>query len=161
MLEELARRGCRVFEEPGRHVVRAERARGGDGLPWVNVQRFADLCIAHGLAQLAEAVAGEGPAFFDRSLVDAVSALEHLNLPVPDQARRALERRPYDTRVFMAPPWPEIFEADLDRRHDFAEARAEFDRLMIDYSRFGFETILIPKLAVAERVDFVLRHARA
>jgi predicted ATPase len=126
LLAELRARGCPTFEEPGRRVVREQLAQGGDGLPWLNVRKFAELCIAHSLAQLAEASALEGHAFFDRSIVDAVSALEHLALPVPQEARRALASRPYSARVFMTPPWPELFSTDAERRHTLADAEAEF-----------------------------------
>jgi predicted ATPase len=156
LLAELGARGYPTFEEPGRRVVREQLARGGDGLPWLNVRKFAQLCIARGLAQLAEASRLDGPAFFDRSIVDAVSALEHLRLPVPEEARDALELRPYGVRVFLTPPWPELFATDGERRHTFADATAEFERLMTDYPRFGYELVLIPKLELKARANFVL-----
>jgi predicted ATPase len=156
LLAELGTRGYHTFEEPGRRVVKEQLARGGDGLPWLDVQRFAQLCIARGLAQLAEASTLEGHAFFDRSIIDAVSALEHLRLPVPREARDALASRPYSARVFMAPPWPELFATDAERRHTFADAEAEFERLLRDYPRFGYELVQIPKRALASRANFVL-----
>lgn len=100
---------------------------------------------------------GTALAFFDRSIIDAVSALEHMNLTVPDSAKRALENRPYARRVFMTQPWPELFTADAERRHSFNDARAEFERLLVSYKNLGHETVLVPKLSVEQRADFILR----
>src|SRR4029077_11425608 len=53
--------------------------------------------------------------FFDRGLIDAAAALEHMTgkpvLTALGQANR------YHRRVFLAPPWPEIYETDPERRH--------------------------------------------
>jgi predicted ATPase len=56
----------------------------------------------------------------------------------------------------MAPPWPELFATDAERRHTFADAEAEFERLLRDYPRFGYELVQIPKRALASRANFVL-----
>ena len=43
LIAALAQRGQVVATEPGRQIVKDEIQRGGDGLPWVNPQRFIDL----------------------------------------------------------------------------------------------------------------------
>jgi predicted ATPase len=155
LLAELARRGHRTLTEPGRDIVKSELASGGDALPWTNPQRFAERCIALAIEHL-KASENDPVAFFDRSLIDAVSALEHMKLPVPEAAQRALEQRPYARRVFMTPPWPELFSTDAERRHSFEDATAEFKRLLVSYSRLGHETLLLPQRPVGERADFIL-----
>ncbi len=146
-----------MFAEPGRDIVKEELANGGDALPWTNALRFAERCIARNLKNLEEAQHLAAPAFFDRSLIDAVSALEHLEHPIPAAAREALEARPYDRRVLMAPPWPELFENDAERRHAFNDACAEYDRLLQTYQAHGHEIVTLPKLSVTARADFTLR----
>jgi predicted ATPase len=54
------------------------------------------------------------------------------------------------------PPWEEIFASDPERQHDFLSAKKEFDELLIKYKNFGYETVLIPKISVKERADFIL-----
>jgi predicted ATPase len=155
LLAELARRGHRTFAEPGRDIVKAELASGGDALPWTNPQRFAERCIALAIEHLKSSE-NDARAFFDRSLIDAVSALEHMRVPVPDTARRAVKARPYARRVFMAPPWRELFATDAERRHSYQDAEAEFERLLASYAKLGHETMLIPKRPVVERADFIM-----
>lgn len=43
----------------------------------------------------------------------------------------------YHQRVFMAPPWPEIYVMDAERQHGFEEAKAEYERLMIAFPALG------------------------
>ena len=156
LLSELARRGYAVFDEPGRQVVKAELATDGDGLPWKNIGRFIELCLTIGVVQWEEARDRGGVSFFDRSIVDATSNLTCLKLPVPAAFRDASTRYPYDTRMFMAPPWPEIFANDDERRHTFADAVAEFEMLVEAYGRLGYEIVMLPKVSVDARAAFLL-----
>jgi predicted ATPase len=106
------------------------------------------------LADRAAAQGHSGWVFFDRGLIDAASALEdRTGQPVLD-ALGALHR--YHRRVFMAPPWPEIYETDADRRHGIEAALAEYHRLEQALPRLGYQVILLPKAPVSARADFVL-----
>jgi len=154
LLEELARRGHAVVEEPGRRIVREETARGGTALPWVDAAAFARRAIAMALADRAVAARHEGWVFFDRGLIDAAVALEHLSGEPALQAYGRAHR--YHARVFLTPPWPEIYAADAERRHDLAAAAAEYARLLEAYPRLGYETVVLPKVSVAARADFIL-----
>ena len=55
------------------------------------------------------------------------AALEHLT---GEPALADLgQRHRYHRRVFLAPPWWEIYVSDPERRHGFEDAVAEYDRL--------------------------------
>ena len=60
-------------------------------------------------------------------------------------------------RVFLAPPWPEIYLTDPERRHGFESAVAEYSRLLEIYAVLGYEVMILPKIEVPQRADFVLR----
>lgn len=156
LLEELRRRGHAVVEEPGRRIVQEELASGGRALPWLDLMAFARRAIAMALADRETMRDHSGPVFFDRGLVDAASALElsggELALTGP-----AAEHR-YNRRVFLTPPWPEIYSGDAERRHDMEVALEEYDRLEKLYPALGYKTVILPKVSVAERADFVLDH---
>jgi predicted ATPase len=62
----------------------------------------------------------------------------------------------YNRHVFLAPPWPEIYEQDEERRHSFAEAEAEYEQLRALYPWLNYETYILPKTSVEARADFVL-----
>ena len=157
LLAELARRGFQTFAEPGRQVVKEQQHIGGDALPWTNAAKFVDLVVSRAMHQMVTAAGTDKLAFFDRGIVDAVTALESLNLPVPTHFRAALTRYRYNERVFLSPPWPEIFSNDNERRHAFAEAASEHAALERAYARLGYEIITPPKHDVSSRADFLLR----
>ena len=60
------------------------------------------------------------------------------------------------TQFFLAPPWPELFETDEDRRHDVSAAVDEFERLQAALEDMGYDIQLLPKVSVEARADFVL-----
>ena len=58
--------------------------------------------------------------------------------------------------MFLAPPRPEIYQTDSERRHDLDLAIAEYTRLLDAYPSVGYEAFILPKVSVEERADFVL-----
>ncbi|MBZ8131927.1 AAA family ATPase [Afifella sp. IM 167] len=153
LLAELARRGHAVVEEPGRRVVQAELARGGSALPWQDPEGFARCALELARADHEAAPRGEGWVFFDRGIVDAAAALAAAT--GRQGAEPAVQSHRYHRRIFLAPPWPEIFVGDAERRHGLKEAVEEYGRLHAAYPRFGYEVVLLPKSSPAERADFV------
>ncbi|MHA3884550.1 AAA family ATPase [Stutzerimonas degradans] len=57
---------------------------------------------------------------------------------------------------FLAPPWPEIYRSDEQRRHGLEEAVAEYTHLETTYKDLGYDVMLLPKASVVDRADFVL-----
>lgn len=155
LLDALHLRGFATVPEPGRRIVEEERARNGTALPWVDLKAFAERAVEMSRSDLAQAAGQACPVFFDRGLIDAAVALQHAG-GAPYRTVLGGER-PYATRVLLAPPWPEIFVTDPERRHGFDAAEAEFARLSPALEDLGYKTIELPKVPVEERVDFVLR----
>ena len=150
--------GHRVSDEPGLKVVREELDSGGSALPWVNPVEFAEKCLELSVQQYADATRSSEVVFFDRSLVDAVSALVY---EVPDRAEpymRMLAEYRYADTVFMAPPWPEHFVNDSERRHTFEDSIAEYDRLVVTYLMAGYSIQTLPRQSVPERIAFIHKH---
>jgi predicted ATPase len=155
LLAELAARGHAVVEEPGRRIVREELASGGQALPWVDSEAFLRRAIEMALADREAARACEGWVFFDRGLIDAASGLESVTREPVLRALGAQHR--YHRRVFVAPPWPEIYETDPERRHGFEAGLVEYRRMEAELPELAYEVIVLPKTTVAARADFVLR----
>jgi hypothetical protein len=87
-------------------------------------------------------------------LIDAAAALEHLTGEPVVKSLGLVHR--YNKSVFLAPPWPEIYVKDKERRHGLAEAVAEYDRLTKVYPLLGYDIHMLPKVSVAERADWTL-----
>ncbi len=158
LLKELERRGCIVVSEPGRRIIEEELNGDGRALPWVNLSAFANRAVQMALADRNRLAHEDDWIFFDRGLVDAAVALQHAT---GQSARDLLKRHDrYHQRVFLTPPWPEIYVHDDERQHDFAEAVAEYDRLRCAYADLAYDTVILPKVSVSERAEFLLHHLR-
>ena len=156
LLKELQGRGLATVEEPGRRIVRHQQATGGRALPWIDLAAFAKEAIWLGQEDRIRMAAHDGWVFFDRSVIDAASALASATgNTAAIEALRAATR--YHRRVFAVAPWPEIFAQDDERQHDFAAAVEEYDRLAALYTELGYEWMIIPRASVEERADFVLQ----
>ena len=155
LLAELARRGHMVVQEPGLRIVQEETLSAGSALPWVDLAAFLNRAIAMAQKDYAQAKRrGAAWVFFDRGLIDAAAAIEELT---GTSVLAAMTKRyRYHRRVFLAPPWPEIYVQNAERRHDMVASVAEFNRLERAYPMLGYEITLLPKIPVEERADFVL-----
>ena len=156
LLAELERRGFAVVPEPGRRIVEEEQRGDGRALPWINLSAFAKRAIDLASQDRKRLMDEVGWVFFDRGLVDAAVALEHATGTSARDLLASYDR--YHQSVFLTPPWPEIYVTDKQRQHNLAEAVAEYDRLLIAYRELGYDTIILPKVGVGDRADFVLRN---
>lgn len=154
MLRGLAKAGFATVEEPGRRIVAAELVGDGTALPWVDPVAFARRAVELALTDWHAAQNLPGRVFYDRGLGDALAALEHasgqMSLDVMDLATR------YDRRVFVVPPWPEIYRTERERQHPFTEAVAEYHRLCRFYQTHAFDLVVVPKTSVERRVALVV-----
>ncbi len=139
--------------------MREELACKGSALPWVNGVAFVRRAVELALADRVAANRLSGWVFFDRGMVDAAAALQHLT---GEPALATLgEAYRYHRRVFITPPWPEIYVEDPERRHGFDDAVAEYERLVEVYPSLGYDVVMLPKSETVVRADFVMRTLRS
>jgi predicted ATPase len=149
LLEELARRGHAVVREPGRRIIADVRAGTGGALPWEDPAAFSRHAIA---MSVADHEAARGLTFFDRGVVDAAVALQ---ATAGESATALVAGYRYDY-LFLAPPWPDIYENDADRRHSLDKALSDYDRVASAYRAAGYDAVMLPQDTVVARADFVL-----
>jgi predicted ATPase len=154
LLEELRRRGYPTVEEPGRRIVADELARGGNALPWTDLAAFARRAMTLALEDRRSAAGRQGLVFFDRSLIDAAVALAHVTGDDVLTPLQTIHR--YHRKVFLTPPWPEIYVGDAERRHGFEDAVEEYRRLEAAYPALGYAMTVLPKAPVEARAEFLL-----
>ena len=155
LIDALAEAGEQVVREPGRDIVKRELEAGRDGVPWLNVQRFVDLCAEQTLRDFDAHASSRRRTFFDRSFVDVATGIRRGGLAEPEGLSHAVATRRYAPFVFISAPWQELFHPDAERRHGFDEAVAEYEALVPAYEALGYEIVFIPRAILAERVAFV------
>jgi predicted ATPase len=156
LVEALEGAGHARSIEAGRGVIQDQQAIGGRALPWSDPLAFAELMLCWEMRCYAMARHQAGPVFFDRGVPDVVGYLRLLDLPVPAHMQRAASLFRYNRRVFIAPPWPEIYRQDGERRQDLDEARRTYDAMVATYTDCGYDLVELPRAPVEVRVRFVL-----
>lgn len=154
LLDALGSRGYATIAEPGRRIVAAQLAGTGEELPWVDMKAFANRALTMARSDLVTAESLNGFVFFDRGMVDAAVALQFAG--AAPYGKTLGNNLHYSRTVFLAPPWPEIFTRDEERRHGFKAACEEFYRLEAALVDLGYDICILPKTSVEDRADFVL-----
>jgi predicted ATPase len=155
LIEALEQAGFARSREAGRAIIQDQQAIDGPGLPWRNRALFAELMLAWEMWSFRMARALPGPVFCDRGVPDVLGYLRLMKLPVPAHMERAAADIRYNRRVFIAPPWREIFQTDEERRQDFDEAIRTYEAMAATYEGLGYALIELPRGGVQERVAFV------
>ncbi|MCH5715619.1 AAA family ATPase [Niabella hibiscisoli] len=160
LLTELGNRGFTIIAEDARRIIQEQVAANGEGLPWSNKERYAQLMLeastksykaAQKIKQQAKAV------FFDRGLIDAVCYMIMESMPVSEEINNRVAACPYSSPVFILPPWREIYQTDKERKQKWAEAVRTYEDMKQTYISYGYEVTDVPKDTVASRADFVLK----
>jgi predicted ATPase len=156
LVEALKARGYATTEEAGRGVIREQTQDGGDGLPWIDRERFAELMFEWELRSYRDAERRDGPVVFDRGLPDTIGYRRLEGLEVPAWMEEEAWRLRYNAQVFIAPPWKEIYGRDEERRQSWELAVRTYEVMAETYTEFGYELMELPRVAVERREDFII-----
>lgn len=159
LISAMGKAGFHSTAEAGRAIIRNHAAIGGPALPWNDPALFAELMLSWEMRSHALASAQAGPVFFDRGIPDIAGYLHVSGLPIPDHVEAAARAMRYNRKVFILPPWKEIFGKDSERKQDFPEAVRTHEAMVKVYTAFGYELVTVPCLPAAERRRFVLAAA--
>ena len=156
LIDALQSAGYARSVEAGRGIIQDQVAIGGSALPWNDPALFSEMMLCWEMRSYRLAELEAGPIFFDRGVPDVLGYLRLMNLPAPDYVQKAANLFRYNQRVFIAPPWQEIFRQDHERKQDFQEAVRTYDALVATYTELGYTLVEIPCIPVADRVRFLL-----
>ncbi|WP_378174731.1 AAA family ATPase [Aquimarina sp. SS2-1] len=95
--------------------------------------------------------------FYDRGIPDVLAYMNLFNQTYDDTFIKACKNYPYD-KIFLLPPWKEIYVSDEQRYESFEEAQQIHHHLLDIYSGFGYNCIEVPFGNVKERSTFILQH---
>jgi len=156
LLAELRRRGFRCVDEVARDIIRQQVENRGNALPWGDTTRYAALMHERSVATYRDA-GDEGPVFFDRGIPDTLSYLRLIGGDIPAIMDEDAREMRYNHRVFILPPWKEIYGTDAERKQDWHEAVKTYGQLQETYGEYAYQLVEVPKAGVGERADFLLQ----
>lgn len=153
MIKRLSRNGIEVIPEVSRAIIISEQQKESDGTPWENVGRFNQLVFEETVKQLAlfpQAI------FSDRGLIDNIAYLKCAGLKIPPELNLFPFTEEYQSTVFFAPPWKNIYVKDEQRPQSFKE-HVPLNKVLIEaYANRGFKLIFLPFDTVEKRIEFIL-----
>jgi predicted ATPase len=155
LIDALERAGFGRTMEAGRGIIQDQVAISGRALPWIDPALFAEMMLVWEMRSYRTAKQQAGIIFFDRGVPDVAGYLRLMKLPVPEYVVKAVEMFRYNSRVFIAPPWEEIFRQDHERKQDFDEAVRTYEALASTYAELGYQLVELPRAGVEPRVQFV------
>ena len=161
LIEALAAAGIATSAEVGRAIIKDELASGGTALPWIDHLAFAERMVVREVAAHQAALAGGKTVVLDRGVPDVVGFLNASKLAVPAHIDAAARACRYNSRVFIAPWWADIFTTDTERKQTGQEARDTFAVMVETYRAYGYTLVELPRATVADRAAFVLHHLGA
>ncbi|MGO4741378.1 AAA family ATPase [Bosea sp. 2KB_26] len=157
LLDRLEKNGVPRSAEAGRGIIQDQLAIGGSALPWMDRELFAELMLSWEMRSHRQATQQHaiGRMLFDRGLPDIIGYLQVEGLSVPDHVRQASERLRYNTCVFIAPPWPEIYRQDAERKQDLDTAHRTYEAMIAVYTALGYDLVELPRTSIEDRAEFV------
>ncbi len=155
LLGAAARAGYRTAPESGRAIIRFQEAIGGRGLHYVDSALYAELMLDRDMQNHQSFAASGEPALFDRGVADLVGYCRLVGIEDTEHFHRAAGMFRYNRKVFLAPPWCDIYVQDAERRQDWSEAVRTYECIADAYDELGYELVELPLAPVAERLAFL------
>ncbi len=157
LIDELRRRGHAVTAEAGRAIIKDQVIIDGPALPWADPALFAEAMLSWEIRTYRNAEHDAAPVvFFDRGVPDLAGYQRLLGRPVPAHIDAAIRTFRYRPRVFIAPPWPEIYATDVERTQSYDEAVRTFEAIEAAYLNYGYDLVRLPFTPVEDRAGFIL-----
>ena len=161
LIHELKKRGYRCVEEVARSIIQEQTKINGDCVPWKNLSRFKELMLARYIESYSHALLqAQEVTFFDRDILDLIAYDRLTEAESSKELREAVSALLYNNKVFIVPPWKEIYHTDSERKQAYEEVIQVYDNLIRVYTEYGRELVKIPKMSVEKRADFVISHVK-
>ena len=95
--------------------------------------------------------------FYDRALPDVLAYMDYFGQEYGEDFIFTCKSHRYD-KIFVLPPWEDIYVSDNERLENFEEATQIHTLLDKAYRKLGYNVIEVPIGPVMERVQFILKN---
>lgn len=156
IIDRLTANGYCCYPEISRQVTLDAKKQGIEQLFLENPLLFSELLLEGRKKQFQNAL--EEPheiVFIDRGIPDVLAYMNYIGDSYPDFFDLACQEYKY-TKIFLLPPWKEIYTTDNERYENFEQAENINNHLVATYKKYGYELIEIPKDSVNNRILFIL-----
>ena len=156
IIEGLLAKGFCCYPEISREVTLEAKKQGIEQLFLENPLLFSELLLEGRKKQFHNAQnEPHDIIFLDRGIPDVLAYMHYIGDSYPAFFDLACREHIY-TKIFLLPPWEEIYESDNERYENFEQATLIYNHLTETYQKYGYHLIEVPKGTVEERISFIL-----
>ena len=156
IINQLTSLGHCCYPEISRQVTAEAKKLGIDQLFLEDPLLFSQKLLEGRIKQFNDAQEEAHPVvFIDRGVPDVVAYMNFIGDDHPPHFEEACVTCTY-SKIFMLPPWEEIYESDGERYENYEQAQQIYLHLKETYQNYGYELIEVPKDTVDNRILFIL-----
>ena len=160
LMNHLESEGHICYPEISREVILKAREEGVDYLFLENPILFSERLLEGRIKQYEKATTEGKNVFIDRGIPDVVAYMDYIGDTYPEKFIAACETYKYD-KVFLLPPWEEIYTSDAERYESYEEA-SKIQHFLVDtYTKYGYDLHEVHKTSVEERFQFIINHLKS
>ncbi len=158
LIDALVEKGFVCYPEVSSEVIKKAQENGIAQLFLENPLLFSEMLLEGRIAQYKNAVQETADVvFIDRGLPDVLAYMHYIGDSYPKSFKEVCEQNKY-TKIFVLPPWQEIYVSDKERYETYEQAELIHQHLLDTYESFGYELIHLPKDTVENRLNFILEN---
>jgi len=156
LIDALKAKGHICYPEVSRAIIKEAQEQGIAQLFLEKPLLFSELLLEGRKKQFFDAqLENSDIIFIDRGLPDILAYMHYIGDAYPAFFDETCQTHRY-TKIFVLPPWKEIFISDTERYENYEQAVLIHHHLEETYRKYGYDLIEIPKDTVENRVTFVL-----
>lgn len=156
IIDGLAARGYICYPEISREVTLEAKKKGIDQLFLKEPLLFSELLLEGRVKQFNNALnETKDFVFIDRGIPDVLAYMHYIGDSYPAAFDEACKIHKY-TKIFILPPWEEIFESDNERYENYDQATLIHNHLIETYENYGYVLNEVPKADLDTRIDYIL-----
>ena len=156
IIDGLLSMGYCCYTEISREVTMEDKKQGIEQLFLENPLLFSELLLEGRKKQFQNALLeSHDIVFLDRGIPDVLAYMHYIGDSYPAFFDAACREHQY-TKIFILPPWEEIYVSDDARYENYEQAKLIFEHLTETYQNYGYDLIEVPKDTVPNRIDFIL-----
>jgi predicted ATPase len=156
IIEGLIAKGFCCYPEISREVTLEAKKQGIEQLFLENPLLFSELLLEGRIKQHQNAQnETHEVVFIDRGIPDVLAYMHYIGDSYPTHFDMACRENIY-TKIFILPPWEEIYVSDEARYENFEQAKLIYNHLTETYQNYGYNLIEVPKDSLDNRILFIL-----
>lgn len=160
LLESLESKGFSIVPEVAREIIKEQIETNGNALPWGDKEQYTELMLKRSVDSYLDIGSKNSNEifFFDRGIPDTICYAEMTGQIISSEMANAINNYHYNRKVFILPPWKEIYQTDSERKQTWEEAEYTFRIMKKVYLHSGYDVIEIPKTDIQMRAEYVINY---